>query len=136
MSAFIGAGIVSVAPWSDTTAFDSLTFVDVGNVSKLSPSFSEDRKTLKNYRNAAGGNYASFARVDSAELAMEWLGPRTELEIQQTLQREVEQERWTSLDRTLQREAGEDGRVQIERFNEPRLQRQRLLLIGAAVSAS
>lgn len=72
MSAFIGAGIVSVAPWSDTVAFDTLTFVDVGNVSKLSPSFSEDRKTLKNYRNAAGGNYASFARVDSAELAMEF----------------------------------------------------------------
>src|SRR5690606_3374753 len=38
--------------------------------------------------------------------------------------------RWTSLDRTLQRESGEDGRVQIERFNEPNLQRQRLLLIG------
>ncbi len=32
-----------------------------------------------------------------AELATEWLGPRTELEIQQTLQREVAQERWTSL---------------------------------------
>src|SRR3546814_14260842 len=47
-----------------------------------------------------------------------------------TLQREVAQERWTSLDRTLQREAGEDGRVQIGRFNEPRLQRQLLLLIG------
>src|SRR3546814_3494970 len=30
----------------------------------------------------------------------------------------------------LQREAGEDGRVQIGRFNEPRLQRLRLLLIG------
>ena len=28
------------------------------------------------------------------------------------------------------REAGDDGRVQIERFNEPRLQRQRLLLVG------
>lgn len=69
-------------------------------------------------------------RHRAAELATEWLGPRTELEIQQTLQREVEQERWTSLDRTLQREAGEDGRVQIERFNEPWLQRQRLLLIG------
>lgn len=69
-------------------------------------------------------------RHRAAELATEWLGPRTELEIQQTLQREVEQERWTSLDRTLQREAGEDGRGQIERFNEPRLQRQRLLLIG------
>lgn len=72
MSAFIGAGIVSVAPWSSTTAFDSLTFVDVGNVSKLVPTFSEDRKTLKNYRNAAGGNYASFARVDTAELDMEF----------------------------------------------------------------
>ena len=78
----------------------------------------------------AGDYIAHGFRHRAAELAMEWLGPRTELEIQQTLQREVEQERWTSLDRTLQREAGEDGRVHIERFNEPRLQRQRLLLIG------
>ncbi|CAK7075209.1 MAG: hypothetical protein KER_03398 [Kerstersia gyiorum] len=69
-------------------------------------------------------------RHRAAELATEWLGPRTELEIQQTLGREVEQERWTSLDRTLQRDAGEDGRVHVERLNEPRLQRQRLLLIG------
>lgn len=72
MSAFIGAGIVSVAPWSYTTAFDSLTFVDVGNVSKLVPSFSEDRKTLKNFRNAAGGNYASYSRVDTAELTIDF----------------------------------------------------------------
>ncbi len=78
----------------------------------------------------AGDYIAHGFRHRAAELATEWLGPRTELEIQQTLQREVEQERWTSLDRTLQREAGDDGRVQIERFNEPRLQRQRLLLIG------
>ena len=78
----------------------------------------------------AGDYIAHGFRHRAAELATEWLGPRTELEIQQTLQREVEQERWTSLDRTLQREAGEEGRVQIERFNEPRLQRQRLLLIG------
>ncbi|WCM85479.1 relaxase/mobilization nuclease and DUF3363 domain-containing protein [Acidovorax sp. NCPPB 3859] len=69
-------------------------------------------------------------RHRAAELATEWLGPRTELEIQQTLGREVEQERWTSLDRTLQRELGEGGQVQIERFNRPELQRQRLLLIG------
>ncbi|WP_121259394.1 relaxase/mobilization nuclease domain-containing protein [Pseudomonas aeruginosa] len=78
----------------------------------------------------AGDYIAHGFRHRAAELATEWLGPRTELEIQQTLQREVEQERWTSLDRTLQREAGEDGRVQVKRFNEPRLQRQRLLLIG------
>lgn len=78
----------------------------------------------------AGDYIAHGFRHRAAEVATEWLGPRTELEIQQALAREVEQERWTSLDRTLQREAGEDGRVQIERFNEPRLQRQRLLLIG------
>lgn len=78
----------------------------------------------------AGDYIAHGFRHRAADLATEWLGPRTELEIQQTLQREVEQERWTSLDRTLQREAGDDGRVQIEYFNEPRLQRQRLLLIG------
>ncbi|EPC8431081.1 TPA: relaxase/mobilization nuclease and DUF3363 domain-containing protein [Pseudomonas aeruginosa] len=78
----------------------------------------------------AGDYIAHGFRRRAAELATEWLGPRTELEIQQTLGREVEQERWTSLDRTLQREAGEDGHVQIERFNEPNLQRQRLLLIG------
>ncbi|MDT3430796.1 relaxase/mobilization nuclease and DUF3363 domain-containing protein [Stenotrophomonas maltophilia] len=78
----------------------------------------------------AGDYIAHGFRHRAAALATEWLGPRTELEIQQTLGREVEQERWTSLDRTLQREAGEDGRVQVERFNEPRLQRQRLLLIG------
>ncbi|MFT3780345.1 MAG: relaxase/mobilization nuclease and DUF3363 domain-containing protein [Ottowia sp.] len=68
-------------------------------------------------------------RERAAGLATEWLGPRTELEIQRTLAREVEQERWTSLDRTLQREAV-DGLVKIERFDAPKLQRQRLLLIG------
>lgn len=78
----------------------------------------------------AGDYIAHGFRHRAAEQATEWLGPRTELEIQQTLGREVEQERWTSLDRTLQREAAEDGRVQIERFNQPNLQRQRLLLIG------
>lgn len=78
----------------------------------------------------AGDYIAHGFRHRAAELATEWLGPRTELAIQQTLGREVEQERWTSLDRTLQREAGDDGRVQVERLNEPSLQRQRLLLIG------
>ena len=68
-------------------------------------------------------------RERAAGLATEWLGPRTELEIQRTLAREVEQERWTSLDRTLQREAV-DGLVKIERFDAPKLQRQRLLLVG------
>lgn len=40
-------------------------------------------------------------RMRASELATKWLGPRTELEMRQSLQREVEQERLTSLDRTL-----------------------------------
>lgn len=68
-------------------------------------------------------------RERAAELATEWLGPRTEQEIHRALAREVEQERWTSLDRSLQHEAV-DGQVRVERLNEPRLHRQRELLIG------
>ncbi|MBL6750983.1 Type IV secretory pathway, VirD2 components (relaxase) [Dyella jiangningensis] len=73
---------------------------------------------------------AEGMRRRASELATEWLGPRTELEMQRAIQREVEQERWTGLDRTLQREAGDDGLVRVERFAEPRLQRQRQVLIG------
>lgn len=72
---------------------------------------------------------AEGMRHRAAELATEWLGPRTELEIQRAMQREVDQERWTGLDRTLQREA-KDGLVQLETLAEPRLQRQRQKLIG------
>ena len=69
-------------------------------------------------------------RERASELATEWLGPRTELEIQRSMAREVDQERWTGLDRTLQREAV-DGLVRTARLEaEPRLQRQRLLLVG------
>ena len=68
-------------------------------------------------------------RDRASELAAEWLGPRTELEIQRSMQREVDQERWTGLDRTLQREAV-DGLVRPETLAAPRLQRQRQMLIG------
>jgi len=44
-------------------------------------------------------------RMRASELATEWLGPRTELEIRQGLLREVEQERLTGLDRALLRQA-------------------------------
>lgn len=72
---------------------------------------------------------ADGMRHRAAELATEWLGPRTELEIQRATQREVDQERWTGLDRTLQRVAV-DGLVRPETLAEPRLQRQRQMLIG------
>ncbi|MDI1339974.1 DUF3363 domain-containing protein [Polaromonas sp.] len=47
-------------------------------------------------------------RMRASELSTEWLGPRTELEIRQGSLREVEQERLTSLDRTLLRQAAVD----------------------------
>lgn len=44
-------------------------------------------------------------RIRASELATQWLGPRTELEMRLGLQREIEQERLTSLDRGLLRQA-------------------------------
>lgn len=44
-------------------------------------------------------------RLRASEIATEWLGPRTEAEIRQSLLREVDQQRLTSLDRALIRQA-------------------------------
>jgi type IV secretory pathway VirD2 relaxase len=54
-------------------------------------------------------------RLRACDLATEWLGPRTEREIREGLLREVEQERWTSLDRSLQQQARQlrDGVVDL-----------------------
>lgn len=48
-------------------------------------------------------------RLRASEIATEWLGPRTEAEIRQSLLQEVEKQRLTSLDRTLIRQAGANG---------------------------
>ena len=58
-------------------------------------------------------------RWSAQELATERLGPRLESEIQQTREREVRQERFTSLDREIER-AAPDGRVEVERLVERR----------------
>jgi type IV secretory pathway VirD2 relaxase len=69
-------------------------------------------------------------RERASELATEWLGLRSEREMQQSLQREVDQERWTSLDRGLQR-AALDGVVQTNQLPaDPRRTQQLQLLIG------
>jgi type IV secretory pathway VirD2 relaxase len=44
-------------------------------------------------------------RMRASEIANEWLGPRTELEIRQSLLREMDQQRLTGLDRALIRQA-------------------------------
>ncbi|KZD07359.1 relaxase/mobilization nuclease RlxS [Oceanibaculum pacificum] len=50
-------------------------------------------------------------RERAAEIVGLDLGPRSDLEIEHRLRREVEQERFTSLDRGLLREVGDDGLV-------------------------
>lgn len=44
-------------------------------------------------------------RLRASEIATEWLGPRTEAEMRRSMQREVDQQRLTSLDRQLLRQA-------------------------------
>lgn len=53
-------------------------------------------------------------RARASELATEWLGPRTEREIRASLDREVTQERWTSLDRQLRRCRAVEGAVHLD----------------------
>ena len=74
---------------------------------------------------------AKGMRQRASELATEWLGPRTEREIREGLQREVEQERWTSLDRNLQQLAQQspDGTVELEADSDA-ARSPRTLLIG------
>ncbi|GKS77409.1 DUF3363 domain-containing protein [Acidovorax sp. SUPP950] len=64
-------------------------------------------------------------RMRASEIATEWLGPRTEAEMRHSLLREVDQQRLTSLDRTLIRQAGPDG-IDLT-GNPPDRQRQNVL---------
>jgi type IV secretory pathway VirD2 relaxase len=78
----------------------------------------------------AGDYIAHGMRHRAAEIATEWLGPRAEMEIQRSLAREVEQARWTSLDRSLHRQMS-DGIVDLR--HQPtagEALRDRVLLIG------
>jgi type IV secretory pathway VirD2 relaxase len=56
-------------------------------------------------------------RWSAQELATDWLGPRLESEIQRTYEREVTQERLTSLDRELARLA-QDRRIDAQAFEQ------------------
>ena len=48
-------------------------------------------------------------RARAADLVTQELGPRSDLDIRRTLERQVEAERWTQLDRQLVRDGGERG---------------------------
>lgn len=88
---------------------------------------------------------AQGMRLRACELATEWLGPRTEREIREGLQREVDQERWTSLDRGLQQQSlqSRDGVVELtagDAAHQPRTlligRLQRLTAMGMAQQLS
>lgn len=69
-------------------------------------------------------------RKRASALATEWLGLRSELEIRQSLQREVNREAWTGLDGQLQALA-RDGPIDLARPNaDPATLQHRSLLIG------
>lgn len=70
-------------------------------------------------------------RQRASALATEWLGPRTQREIESAMSREVAQERWTSLDRELVGGARE-GIVDLSRPSDKLSAARRLLLIGRA----
>lgn len=50
-------------------------------------------------------------RLRASELATDWLGPQTELEVRERMTAEIGQERWTGLDRRLSELAQADGRI-------------------------
>ena len=78
----------------------------------------------------AGDYIAQGMRMRASELATSWLGPRTDAELQATLEREVEDERWTSLDRQLKARI-RDGRIEVDlKANQPTALRLRTQLIG------
>jgi type IV secretory pathway VirD2 relaxase len=69
-------------------------------------------------------------RQRASELATEWLGPRTEREIRDSLSREVDQERWTSLDRQLKAQL-QNGKIQFGEVPRDAASRhRRSLLVG------
>jgi type IV secretory pathway VirD2 relaxase len=72
---------------------------------------------------------AGGMQARARELATEWLGIRTDLEIRENLTREVTQERWTSLDSQIARHL-EDGRFDLGSAAGDRDGFERSLVIG------
>ena len=68
-------------------------------------------------------------RARASELATEWLGPRTEREIEASLTREVTQERWTSLDAAIRQELT-DGVIDVNTWTGDARLAERAAIIG------
>src|SRR3546814_19326940 len=69
-------------------------------------------------------------RTRASELATDWLGPRTQREIERSPQRETTQDRWTGLDRALSA-AARDGVVDLRKVpGDLGRRRPRAMLVG------
>jgi type IV secretory pathway VirD2 relaxase len=78
-----------------------------------------------------GREYISHGmRIRAGELATSWLGARTDREIQASLHRDVERDRFTELDRSLQQRIGPAGVIDIRVPDTVDGLRRRALLIG------
>ena len=68
-------------------------------------------------------------RARASELATEWLGPRTEREIEASLTLEVTQERWTSLNAAIRQEL-KDGAIDVNTWPGDARLAERAAIIG------
>lgn len=68
---FIGTGKIKIAPYASGASFGARKFVDVGNASDFSYSFSESKKELLDYQDPAGGTAASVTKIDKVEGKMD-----------------------------------------------------------------
>ncbi|MBZ9776882.1 relaxase/mobilization nuclease domain-containing protein [Mesorhizobium sp. CO1-1-8] len=69
-------------------------------------------------------------RARAADLVTQELGPRTDLDIRRNLQRQVEAERWTQLDRQLVRDGRETGIIDLASTASPQPDEYHVLKVG------
>lgn len=67
MPGFIGSGKIKIAPYSSGATFGARNFVDVSNASVFQYSFTEDKKTLKDYQDPSGGIADTVTRVNTID---------------------------------------------------------------------
>lgn len=69
--AYIGAAAVKFAPYSSSSDFYSRAFVDVGNVTRINYSFTEQKVNLRDGKSVSGGNDSSMSRIDAATMSFD-----------------------------------------------------------------
>jgi len=71
MTAFVGSGKIKIATQASGATFGARAFQDIGNASAFSFSFSENKKTLRDFQDPAGGLDASVTIIDAVTGTMD-----------------------------------------------------------------